>query len=51
MDNNYLYHCKGCEKPDKEYPNKEIECDECEGTGYGHIEKMNTMTQLMLEKG
>ena len=38
MDNNYLYHCKGCGKPDKEYPNKEIECDECEGTGYGHIE-------------
>ena len=33
MDNNYLYHCKGCEKPDKEYPNKEIECDECKGTG------------------
>ena len=33
MDNNYLYHCAGCQKPDKEYPNKEIECDECKGTG------------------
>ena len=31
MDNDYLYHCKGCEKPDKEYPNKDIECDECKG--------------------
>ena len=34
MDSEYLYHCKGCEKPDKEYPNKEVECDDCEGTGY-----------------
>ena len=33
MDKDYLYHCKGCEKPDKEYPNKEIECDECAGRG------------------
>ena len=31
--NEYLYHCRGCQKPDKEYPNKEIECDECKGTG------------------
>ena len=29
MNNDYLYHCKGCEKPDKEYPNKETECEEC----------------------
>ena len=34
MDNEYLYHCNGCKKPDKEYPNKEVECDDCEGTGY-----------------
>jgi hypothetical protein len=30
----YLYHCAGCKKPDKEYPNKEVECEKCEGTGY-----------------
>ena len=24
----YLYHCRSCEKPDKEYPDKEIPCDE-----------------------
>jgi hypothetical protein len=29
MDNDYLYHCRGCKKPDKEYPNKKIECEEC----------------------
>ena len=29
----YLYHCKGCLNPDKEYPNKKIECEECKGTG------------------
>ena len=34
MDNDYLYHCKGCEKPDKEYPNKETECEECGGSGH-----------------
>ena len=34
MGNNYLYHCKGCDKPDKEFPNEEIECEDCEGTGY-----------------
>ena len=33
MDNDYLHHCRGCSKPDKEFPNKEIECDECKGTG------------------
>jgi len=38
MDNNYLYHCRGCSKPDKEFPNKEIECDDCEGTGYANID-------------
>ena len=38
MNNDYLYHCKGCDKPDKEYPNKEIECDDCEGTGYANID-------------
>tara|TARA_R100000315_G_C5227452_1_gene138459 strand:+ start:807 stop:1145 length:339 start_codon:yes stop_codon:yes gene_type:complete len=30
----YLYHCAGCEKPDKDYPNEEVQCSECEGTGY-----------------
>ena len=24
----YLYNCAGCNKPDKEYPNKEIRCEE-----------------------
>ena len=27
----YLYHCAGCEKPDKDYPDKEVECYECLG--------------------
>ena len=22
MDNNYLFHCRGCKKPDKEFPNR-----------------------------
>ena len=35
MDNDYLYHCKGCEKPDKEYPNKDVVCEECQGEGCG----------------
>ena len=34
MDKEYLYHCAGCKKEDKEYPDKDIECDECQGTGY-----------------
>ena len=29
----YLYHCAGCKKPDKEYPDKKQECEECGGTG------------------
>tara|TARA_R110002110_G_scaffold1080_3_gene4338 strand:+ start:3691 stop:4035 length:345 start_codon:yes stop_codon:yes gene_type:complete len=33
MDNNYLYHCAGCKKDDKEYPDKENECAECQGSG------------------
>ena len=32
-DRDYLYHCNGCHKADKEFPNKEIECDECKGSG------------------
>tara|TARA_R110002074_G_scaffold109465_7_gene236051 strand:+ start:1043 stop:1414 length:372 start_codon:yes stop_codon:yes gene_type:complete len=28
LDRDYLYHCGGCGKPDKNYPDKEIECDE-----------------------
>ena len=35
MSNDYLYHCAGCKKPDKEYPNKEIECEECQGEDCG----------------
>ena len=31
----YLYHCKGCLNPDKEYPNKKIECEECLGEDVG----------------
>ena len=31
----YLYHCAGCKKPDKEYPNEETECDECVGEDCG----------------
>ena len=38
MDKEYLFHCRGCKKPDKEYPNKYIECDDCEGTGLGDDE-------------
>jgi len=33
MDNDYLYHCTGCKKPDKEFPDKENECAECQGSG------------------
>ena len=29
----YLYNCRGCKKPDKEYPDEEVECDECAGEG------------------
>ena len=29
----YLYHCAGCKKDDKEYPDKKQECEECGGTG------------------
>ena len=32
-DRDYLYHCSGCHKADKNYPDKEIECEECGGTG------------------
>ena len=32
-DNKYLYHCNGCGKADKNYPDKEIQCEECGGTG------------------
>ena len=34
-DRDYLYHCNGCGKADKNYPDKKIACEECEGTGYG----------------
>ena len=32
--NKYLYHCNGCQKPDKNYPDKEVDCDECKGNGW-----------------
>ena len=32
-DRDYLYHCNGCHKADKNYPDKEVECEECEGSG------------------
>ena len=35
MEIEYLYHCAGCQKPDKEYPNKEKECDVCLGEDVG----------------
>jgi len=28
MEKEYLYHCAGCQKPDKEYPDEEIRCEE-----------------------
>jgi hypothetical protein len=31
----YLYHCAGCKKDDKEYPDEEIECEECLGEDVG----------------
>ena len=34
-DRDYLYHCNGCGKVDKEFPNHEIECDECLGEDVG----------------
>ena len=27
MEIEYLYHCAGCQKPDKDYPNKEKWCE------------------------
>ena len=35
MNEDYLYHCRGCQNPDKEYPNKKIECEECLGEDVG----------------
>ena len=29
----YLYHCAGCKKDDKEYPDEKKECEECQGSG------------------
>jgi DnaJ-class molecular chaperone len=29
----YQFYCNGCNKPDKEYPNNEIDCEECDGSG------------------
>jgi len=37
LDNEYLYHCAGCKKPDKEYPDKETKCNICEGSGRTNI--------------
>ena len=33
-DRDYLYHCNGCDKADKNYPDKEVECEECGGSGH-----------------
>ena len=35
-DRDYLYHCGGCGKPDKNYPDKKTECEHCNGTGRGN---------------
>ena len=35
-DRDYLYHCNGCHKADKDYPDKVIECEHCHGTGQGN---------------
>ena len=32
-EEDYLYHCNGCNKADKNYPDKMTECEECEGSG------------------
>ena len=34
-DRDYLYHCGGCGKADKNYPDKEVECEECLGEDVG----------------
>ena len=34
FNNDYLYHCRGCAKHDEDYPNKETECERCEGFGW-----------------
>ena len=39
MNGEYLYHCGGCDKPDKNYPDEEIECPECKGSGYSWEEE------------
>ena len=62
MEKEYMFHCRGCKKPDKEFPNKEIEgkmlmvftqdytvVNVTITQKYTLIEKMNTSTQLMLE--
>ena len=28
MDNDYLFHCRGCKKPDKEYPIPDYDIEE-----------------------
>ena len=35
-EEDYLYHCNGCGKPDKNYPDKKTECEHCNGTGAGN---------------
>ena len=29
----YLYNCRGCKKPDEEYPGHYETCDDCTGSG------------------
>ena len=31
----YLYHCRGCQKADTDYPNEKKECEECLGEDVG----------------
>ena len=35
-EEDYLYHCGGCGKSDKNYPDKKTECEHCNGTGQGN---------------
>ena len=82
MEKEYMFHCRGCEKPDKDFPvnfddydygEKITNCPRVSEHMWAeqilmvyiqvcivvnvmmtqrniHIEKMNTLTQLMLEK-
>ena len=38
-DRDYLYHCGGCGKADKNYPGELEDCDECLGSGLENSEE------------